>query len=1087
MAITFNLTYAQSGFECGAEATRAAPFPGDMSRSLNELEWKCVKIKYHVLTNTTVVSSPNPDAQEVYASVHEANKILAPGKIRLVFDNECIHYEDIDDLEYVNQNDIRADIILGRPRVAYEPNALNIYTLRGGVGLASASGAINDDFTTPRIYMRGIIDGATLAHEAGHVFGLYHTHQPWDINGVPDRIECKDGTDCDIASDFICETGADPRKIDLDGDGEDEGAKWVDEIRCIQIAPNTLADQCGDVTTAWNIPATNVMSYYCQREFISPQFNVMHNVIEQHFMHFLIDCNDMGWQNPENPSNGVILISANEVWQNQTVYMQPFQKIIIGPGASLTLDNTTLTAGSHDICPGETIKAPWDGIYLGSPTKCVSDFTSPLGILGSGLNVLNNSVVEYAEFGINAAGIDNSISVDNSILRHNGRAIYLQNRCFLNQFPSNSVTIDNNSQILITEDATKYFKPSKDMIKLGNTLLTISGNSQFEDQTTSKSFDAISLNFGRIDCDRADFKFFANAITLSGIHTHLTNKITNTLFDDNMTDLDNFSRSLLFRYNECNGLVKSTDLCFCTFSNNIFKAKMILTNNQKNTAVVENKFEGVDAALIRLNNDMTFFECNTVDFSNGGLVFTEFKNDATSPPAWGNISRSAGNIKAESNSPDYYMAGHSQLDLEYFYDDLKPEEEFTYLDGISPRSFADLPNACMYGIYGIQPDNGDPVDFEITHSESEWINAQDEKTQLEDALYVLIDGGDTEGLIEWVQNATISTAPSVLSNLLTTSPYLSESVLQALLDNVVLMAPEKKSILLANPDVVRQPSFKHHLQDNYFEVYSLITEPEWASLQMTIRGQTEFEIFDLQRTMGEIVQFVLQNITFEHPLYPNWRTRAGQKFEDLEEVITLWQSANFESLLNYCENLLTASHLSEEEVQDLALFMDGAVILKSYYDQSENIFDLHQSGLYAIVQPAEAGYMDFTALLRHFLDFYYDIHIEVVYPTTELRSVKQPKKDQTRLLKESDVLQLIPNPVNKCYQLVPNRSLNTETIQHVEMSILSINGQLIHTTEGAFSNEYCLPNGISSGLYFLSYKFTFEDREFTGKLKFAVQ
>ena len=49
------------------------------------------------------------------------------------------------------------------------------------------------------------LNGSTLAHELGHYFGLYHTHE------TALGIELADGSNCVFAGDELCDTPADPR------------------------------------------------------------------------------------------------------------------------------------------------------------------------------------------------------------------------------------------------------------------------------------------------------------------------------------------------------------------------------------------------------------------------------------------------------------------------------------------------------------------------------------------------------------------------------------------------------------------------------------------------------------------------------------------------------------------------------------------------------------------------------------------------------------------------------------------------------------------------------------------------------------
>ena len=74
---------------------------------------------------------------------------------------------------------------------------------------------------------------STLAHEIGHYFNLFHTHQGSvdpDENGVisGNSTEYVDGTECSTRGDGLCDTPADPNLSDLVGDSCEYIGEYVD-------------------------------------------------------------------------------------------------------------------------------------------------------------------------------------------------------------------------------------------------------------------------------------------------------------------------------------------------------------------------------------------------------------------------------------------------------------------------------------------------------------------------------------------------------------------------------------------------------------------------------------------------------------------------------------------------------------------------------------------------------------------------------------------------------------------------------------------------------------------------------------------
>ena len=105
---------------------------------------------------------------------------------------------------------------------------------------------------------------STLAHEIGHYFNLFHTHQGSsdpDENGVVsgNSTEYVDGTECSTRGDGLCDTSADPNLSDLVGDGCEYIGEYVDGH--------------GDL---FNPDETNLMSYSTKncRTFLSNDQNI---------------------------------------------------------------------------------------------------------------------------------------------------------------------------------------------------------------------------------------------------------------------------------------------------------------------------------------------------------------------------------------------------------------------------------------------------------------------------------------------------------------------------------------------------------------------------------------------------------------------------------------------------------------------------------------------------------------------------------------------------------------------------------------------------------------------------------------------
>lgn len=103
---------------------------------------------------------------------------------------------------------------------------------------------------------------STFAHEVGHYFDLYHTHE------TAFGVECPSGSNCSTTGDRLCDTAADPN-ID-------------DNVTAMCAWTGSAAVPMGCGMTAYNPPTRNIMSYsskICRTLFTANQNSKALNVL----------------------------------------------------------------------------------------------------------------------------------------------------------------------------------------------------------------------------------------------------------------------------------------------------------------------------------------------------------------------------------------------------------------------------------------------------------------------------------------------------------------------------------------------------------------------------------------------------------------------------------------------------------------------------------------------------------------------------------------------------------------------------------------------------------------------------------------
>ncbi|HSG99550.1 MAG TPA: PKD domain-containing protein [candidate division Zixibacteria bacterium] len=159
------------------------------------------------------------------------------------------------------------------------PNTANAYFVpnTGLCGLAnfapSQLGVIVDDAC---VAIPG--NASTFAHEVGHYFNLYHTHE------TAFGEECPEGSNCVTAGDLLCDTEADPT---LSG--------RVSEVDCSYSGGDTPPASCSG--EPYNPPTENLMSYStksCRWEFSPLQMAKMIWTLENQRQYLLsFDSSDL--------------------------------------------------------------------------------------------------------------------------------------------------------------------------------------------------------------------------------------------------------------------------------------------------------------------------------------------------------------------------------------------------------------------------------------------------------------------------------------------------------------------------------------------------------------------------------------------------------------------------------------------------------------------------------------------------------------------------------------------------------------------------------------------------------------------------
>ena len=298
-----------------------------------------------------------------------------------------------------------------------DPTALNIYFVDRAAGYC---GWANFPWSSDRYIMMAnscTMNTSTLAHEIGHYFGLYHTHQSGN--------ELVNGSNCATAGDLLCDTPADPTLTGL--------------VNSNCVYTGSASDANGDTYVP---DPLNLMSYslkHCRDIFTTDQVARMDSYYNSHRAAQLTCSGTVSICCPDSDGDGVCNVDDQCPGLNDNLIGMPCDD---GNGCTTgeTYNNSCACTGgipspdtdgdgvcdAQDICQGhdDNMDSDGDGIPDGCDNNCTQTTgnfpSSPLTHSGSGTSSTT------LDFGGDALDVEFTVSDINQKLNGKSTRRYIE-------------------------------------------------------------------------------------------------------------------------------------------------------------------------------------------------------------------------------------------------------------------------------------------------------------------------------------------------------------------------------------------------------------------------------------------------------------------------------------------------------------------------------------------------------------------------------------------------------------------------------------------------------------------------------------
>ncbi len=800
--------------------------------------------------------------------------------------------------------------------------------------------------------------------------------------------------------------------------------------------------------------------------------------------------------------------------------MPPGGKIIVRPNAELYIDGGLVTIASNE-CDGY-----WDGIYvLGIPT--IHQFYVG-GQRNQGMVVVQNGgTIEYANTAIQTYNLQGTpsggiIRCTDGIFRNNTKAIDFAPYQGWHPSGGNTVLFPNLSYFrnctftLDNDYRGDTFDEHVYMQEVDG--IRFSGCDFSNEDFITSSFlrgsgiHAVDAHFEVLpycllpntNCndDRSSFFGFFNGIEVSmsgcylytylvdradfsgnlyGIYSRAVNNPVITRSDFNVSGypFNNGGKVGIYLYEGTGYTVEENTFDRTTFTDNPVGV-LVRNTGEADNQIRRNTFDNLYVGNLSNEENIGIVDetglryfCNNNNNNIFDFAVPEEPlnaNDYGIASNQGAINQAAGNIfSLNGNNPESDFQNQSPNNVTYFYFNATGEQPLNFSSFVNPTE-SPSENLCSID-FPPNPDPDSDDDDIILISGLYWQN-NFTKDSLKQVFYNSVDGGDSPGLSDQVENSLPPDGPQLKSDLLALSPWLSIDVLIEASDRTdVLSHSDQYDIFATHPEAIQNQSFLDYLNNKADPmpsnmIQSLADIPFQASAKTELEAAIGYSSSRAHQAASRATHYYLSDSTDQNvDSVRLWLGRQESLRADMAIVDSWLHEKNTTEASVHMGSIPQIHQFSPQQQIDYNHFRSLKNIQVSLINDDRCASELNSSELTQVTQIADNG----TGLARmqaqNIINAYYggSYFDEPILPVL-LGGFRTPGKATP----PPAMITAFPNPasgnVHFHYQL--DKEYNNLSIR-----IFTINGELIkeialnEKTEGYASWNI---SEMESGFYFYS-------------------
>jgi hypothetical protein len=826
------------------------------------------------------------------------------------------------------------------------------------------------------------------------------------------------------------------------------------------------------------------------------------------------------WNTPREIANDLIIPTGTTLTITSNIYLSQDVKIIIQPGGKLILNGGKLTNACGEL---------WDGVEVwGNPEA------TQIPANQGWLSISNGGTIENAVVAVRVGSADYS-GMGGGII-HTDKAIFHNNRSgvIMHEYAGNNLGNFNLSTFETTAELVDGTLPDAHIRLLGVEGISINGctfqntrdaNTPYNQRGIGiLSFDAsyyvdhfcISQSMPCTQYQETVFDSLYYGIEAYSISTVMAPSVKNSGFTHNFRGIYAsginfalvkycyFEINTLFATDGGYGVYLDNSTAYAIEENNFYSSMTsptgigVIVHNSGTAAneIYRNWFTNLDQGISaqEQNRDprsilgqglqilcCEFETCNfdilipRPTIASRGIALHQGANTQNAEDMAGNLF----DIHGQIPDGDFDDINNQGTHFIYYY----PIN--SYDDDVKPIDYT-TSTVTRVGKLFLPPwsfNTGCPENTSGGEAEESALRALLEENNLaiyttEHSLNTLVDGGDTEGLYQEVENSLPPEAMDLYNELMDASPYLSDTVVgSSILKEEVIPGAMLRDVMVANPHAAKSEKLMEKLDERYTPLPEYMKAQILASRsEVSMKEELESKLakyrLQKQRAFSALVHYYMYSDNI-----PGWRdsiTNLLVSDNDLQSKyrLVLWQLQN------------GAMAQSANTINSIPGMYDLQGDLLTVYN---NMLALHgilsdilssDSGRYALTPPQVQQLSDLaqasapaSVYARNLLIMSGNIaYAEPIQVPDLLKSAEKEEAYQKALkAKAPSVLELYPNPADD--YIILGYRLDADPVD-VSIEIRNLKGELVKTLAISEKQNQEVVNTDSwpSGIYLVTLK-----------------